>query len=63
MAALNQARAAALGFSTDKRKRRKQHRRAARNMLSAGGFFNGCGARGTVFHAMAKWHLDQARAI
>jgi len=63
MALLNKQRAAQMGFSTDKRKRRRQHRAAARRLLTGGGFFNGFSARGSTFHMVAVWHLEQARAL
>lgn len=52
-----------LGFSADKRRRRNQHRRAAKQLLKSGGFFNGLSARGSTFHAVAMWHLAQARYL
>lgn len=60
---LSKAQATELGFSTDKRKRRNQHRTAALNLLRNGGFFNNCSARGTTFGDIAAWHLAQARAL
>lgn len=49
------------GFSSDKRRRRRQHRLAARDLLRGGGFFNGFSARGSTMHSVALWHLFQAR--
>ncbi len=63
MALLNKQRSAQMGFSTDIRKRRRQHRKAARQLLTGGGIFNGLSARGSTFHAVAMWHLEQARAL
>lgn len=64
MVLLNKQRAAQMGFSTDKRKRRRQHRTAARYLLKNGGFFNGYSdRRGSMFNEVAMWHLEQARAL
>ena len=52
-----------IGFFTDKRRRRRQHRCAARNLLRQGGFFNAWSARGSVFGQVAQWHLGRARAL
>lgn len=48
---LPQSRAAGMGYSHDKRKRRRQHRRAARELA-------GMGATAT---SVATWHRFQAR--
>jgi hypothetical protein len=63
MSLLNQKRAAELGFSLDKRKRRRQHRRQAKNMLVSGGFFNGLSSPGSTLFEIAQWHKEQARAL
>lgn len=55
--------AVGMGFSPDKRKRRRQHRKAAINLLRRGGFFNYFSARGSTFGDVAAWHLWQARVI
>lgn len=55
--------AAQYGFSSDKRKRRNQHRNAAKNLLSEGGFFNGFSARGSTFGQISIWHLYNARYL
>ena len=52
-----------LGFSLDKRKRKNQHRTVALKLLRGGGFFNGYSARGSTFHIVALWHLNQARQL
>lgn len=49
------------GFSPDKRKRRRQHRRMARSLLGSGGVFNNCSARGSTFYEVSRWHLWCAR--
>lgn len=54
---------AILGFSADKRKRRKQHRQAAKKLLRSGGFFNCYSARGSTFGDVAAWHISQSRAL
>lgn len=63
MAPLNKQRAAQMGFSADKRKRRRQHRQAAKNLLNNGGFFNGYSSLGSTFWQVAQWHKAQARAL
>ena len=63
MKTINDKQAIAMGFSTDKRKRKNQHRTASRNLLRNGGFFNCYSARGSTFGDVAAWHLSQARAL
>jgi len=63
MALLNKRRAIEMGYSGDKRKRRRQHRLAAKQLLTSGGIFNNFSARGSTFHCVAMWHLEQARAL
>lgn len=63
MKALSTERAVSMGYSSDRRKRKRQHRKAARALLRSGGFFNGLSAPGSSFHAVAQWHLAQARAL
>lgn len=53
-AAISIVRAAAMGYSADKRKRRRQHRKNARYLRSVGG---------SITYAVGIWHLQQARAI
>lgn len=48
-------------MKTDKRKKRRMHRNAAKNLLSNGGLFNGFSAPGSTFWCVAQWHLKQAR--
>lgn len=43
-----------MGYSSDKRKRRRQHRVAAKRLRKQGG---------STFHTVARWHLAQARAV
>lgn len=62
MKALNNWKAVELKYAYDKRKRRRQHRRAARELLK-GGFLNGYSAPGTTFWYVAQWHLKQAIAL
>jgi hypothetical protein len=52
-----------MGFANNARQRKRQHRRAAKGLLKSGGFFNGNSMRGTTFHAVAMWHLAQARVL
>jgi hypothetical protein len=54
MAAMNESQALAMGYSPDKRKRRNQHRTAARKMFAGGG---------SILGSLGHWHLSQARAI
>jgi len=63
MSLLKQKHAVNLGFSLDKRKRRRQHRRCAIAMLGSGGFFNGLSSPGSTFFEIAQWHKAQARAL
>jgi len=63
MKPIKDTQAVSMGFSTDKRKRRNQHRQAAKNLLSNGGFLNCYSARGSTFANVAAWHLSQARAL
>lgn len=63
MKVLSDAQALKMGFAADKRKRRRQHRSAARDLLRSGGFFNGMSAVGTSFWSIAQWHLGQARRL
>jgi len=63
MKPMKETQAVNMGFSTDKRKRRNQHRRAAAKLLRSGGFFNCYSARGSTFVAVVAWHLSQARVL
>ena len=60
---LSKEAAVQLGYSPDKRKRRRQHRLNARKLLREGGVFNGRSAKGSTFYSLARWHLDQARGV
>lgn len=60
---LTATKAHALGLSTDQRIRKRQHRNAAKDLLSSGGFMNGFSAPGSSFHSVAMWHLRQARLL
>lgn len=50
-------------YSTDKRKRKNQHRTAARQLLTQGGLFNSMSAVGSTFWEVAQWHLNNARYL
>lgn len=63
MRVLSTQQACAMGYSPDKRKRRRQHRANARDLLGNGGFFNGYSAPGSMFWELAQWHKAQARAL
>lgn len=53
-----------MGYSADKRRRRRQHRRNARYLMAAGTFMNpGHSPRGSIPQGVAAWHLAQARGI
>jgi hypothetical protein len=60
---LNWKRAISMGFSPDRRKRKRQHRKSARFLLTNGGFFNSYSAPGSTFFEVAAWHLKQARFL
>lgn len=60
---LSKKNALEMGYSSDIRKRRRQHRKNARNLLNNGGFFNGYSAPGSTFWMVAQWNLMQARYI
>lgn len=49
------------GMTIDKRKKRRAHRKAAKNLLKNGGLFNGFSAPGSTFFCIAQWHLKQSR--
>lgn len=63
MRLLAQKQAASFGYSADPRKQRRQHRQAANDLLRNGGAFNGFSARGSTFHSVATWHLEQAKLL
>jgi hypothetical protein len=63
MKLLGRNKAVDMGFSADKRKRRNEHRAAAKKLLKSGGFFNCYSARGSTFGQVAAWHLSQARLL
>lgn len=63
MTTLNKQRAVELGYSSDKRKRRRQHRTAAQILQKSGGFFNGFSRPGSTFWEMMQWHKNQARSL
>lgn len=48
-------------MTIDKRKKRRAHRKAAKNLLKNGGLFNGFSAPGSTFFCIAQWHLKQSR--
>jgi hypothetical protein len=50
-------------FSTDKRKRRRQHRQAARRLIANGTLFNARALPGSSPSVVAWWHLQQARYL
>ena len=52
-----------LGYSSDKRKRRREHRAASKRLLEEGGIFNGFCAVGSSFWCIAQWHSFNARRL
>lgn len=49
-------------YSSDKRKRRRQHRHAAKALVGAGTFMNpGRAPVGSTLWTVAQWHLANAR--
>jgi hypothetical protein len=60
---LSEKQASNYGYSTDKRKRRRQHRTNARDLLRNGGRGNGRSAPGSTLWEVAQWHKAQARAL
>lgn len=63
MQAMKRAQAVKMGFSPDRRKRKRQHRRAAKALIGGGTFLNATAPRGSTPWLVAKWHLGQARAL
>lgn len=63
MKTMSAKKAAELGFSADKRKRRRQHRAAARRLTEFDRMLGERPAVGTVSHGVASWHLNQARFL
>lgn len=63
MKILSQAEAMKLGYSADKRKRRRQHRNNAKRLIDGGTFLNSKAPRGSTPGLVARWHLAQARGI
>lgn len=57
MKALSTERAVSMGYSSDRRKRKRQHRIAARALLRDGGFFNGGYPDLSVFPATEPAHV------
>jgi hypothetical protein len=47
----------------DKRKRRRAHRRAARDLINGGTLFNARAPVGSIPWGVARWHLKQARYL
>lgn len=63
MRAISKERAISMGYSADRRKRRRQHRKNAKRLLENGGLLNGFSAVGSSFWYVAQWHLQQARYL
>lgn len=62
-AAMSRTRAMKMAFSPDRRKRKREHRRAAKALIGGGTFLNAQAPRGSIPWAVAQWHLAQARAL
>jgi len=52
-----------LGYSSDRRIRRRQHRNAAKRLLLDGGIFNHFCCPGTSYYIITRWHLMNARRL
>lgn len=63
MKAMAKELAVKMGYSADRRKRKRQHRKAARNLLRGGTLLNAVVPAGSIPLCVAKWHLEQARAV
>ena len=63
MRVLTTAQALRMGFSADRRRRKRQHRRAARALMQGGTLLNPRAGRGTIPGDVARWHLEQARYL
>jgi hypothetical protein len=63
MHALNRKGAVNMGLSPDRRKRKRQHRRAAKSLIEGGTLLNARARVGSTPWAVAQWHLAQARAL
>lgn len=63
MSLLSTKRAVEMGYSCDKRKRRRQHRTAANHLAHSGGFFNGYSNPGSTLWEVMQWHKEQSRSI
>ncbi len=50
-------------FSTDKRKHRREHRQAARQLINGGTLFNARAPVGSIPWVAAQWHRQQARRV
>lgn len=60
---LSDQKAVEMGYSLDKRKRKNQHRKAAKQLLLEMGFFARGRDRRTTMNSVAGWHLAQARML
>lgn len=63
MKAMAKELAVKMGYSADRRKRKRQHRKAARKLLRGGTLFHSVAPVGSIPWCVAKWHLEQARAV
>lgn len=50
-----------VSLSSDKRKRRRQHRTMAQQLINSGTFLNGKAPVGSIPWLVAQWHRHQAR--
>jgi hypothetical protein len=63
MAAVKRKQAVEMGFSPDRRKRKRQHRKAAKALIDGGTLLNATAPRGSTPWVVAQWHLAQARRL
>jgi hypothetical protein len=63
MKVLSDQLAVSMGYSPDKRKRRREHRNAAKELMASGTLLNPRTSRNTILGSVAWWHLQQARYL
>lgn len=60
---LSQAVAVNIGYSKDRRKRKREHRLAAKKLLNSGTLFYVIAPKGSTLYNIAQWHLAQAYSL
>lgn len=58
---LSNDKAVEMGYSRDRRVRRRQFRDNAKYLLNAGSFLNPKSVKGTTNYSVAQWHIFQSR--